>query len=1081
MPNSSRWLTLLCSLGTVCCVLQAQAPSKPTDAKSATPTASSNKDYSKEAFVIEQDSSRITFENDGTSTRESSTKIRIQSDAGVQHWGILSFPYENSTQVVDIDYVRVRKPDNTLILTPGDGVQDMPSEVSRQAPLYSDLKEKHLAVKGLSIGDVLEVQSHTRTTKPLAPGQFWFALTFSHEGISLGQQLEIRVPRERLVKWKSVEPQPVIATEGGQRVFTWTRSQLEHKSPEQEKKEAQETLRQVLRGRLPAPDLELSSFQSWEEVGRWYGGLQVERIKPTLEIRAKAAELTKNATDEAARIRAIYAYVSTQFRYIGIDFGIGRYQPHAAADVLGNQYGDCKDKHTLFASLLDAAGIKAYPALISTRRQIDFDVPSPAQFDHVISVVPQGTSLLWLDTTPEVAPFAYLVSPLRGKQALVISEDKPPALVATPEDSPLKALQVFHAKAKLSDAGTLEGSMERTTQGDDYEVLFRIAFRRVPLPNWQQLVQNLSQAAGFGGDVSDVTAGSPEKTDEPFRFAYNYARKDYSDWSNRRISPPLPPIALPDADEDDKAPAHSIWLGSPEEIHFSSELELPKGYSADLPKHVDLDLSFAEYHASSSLKNGVLTSDRRLVIKRRELAVSDYESYKKFSKTVADDHDAYVQLYSGAKPATSGSYQEDIWKLPFSTNHEANGLYDEARSDSTRNDMAGEIKTLQRAVELDPKFVRAWLWLGELYKFKQEFDAAVTAYRKGIAADPEQSVGYKALGLAFLGKGKQEEALPAFQQLAKLAPEDPEAQSLLGSTLLALKRYPEAVATLEAAAKLNPQEPRIQSQLGSVYLASGDDAKALAAFQAALLQDADAPKYNDIAYAMAEAGKLLPTALEYARKAVHDEEEASLKLKLPELQVEDLRHPVRLAAFWDTLGWVYFRQGNFGEAEKFLKASWSLSQHAEVADHLRQVYEKQHNTQAATKMQSFVVPAPPSSAATAAKLNARAASLNFNNPELAKLRISRMDRFAKGTSSAEVFLLLAWDPTALEFKVVDWKAIPGADKLQPSKQAMNSIHFKFSSPDGAPTHIVRRGILGCYEYTGCSIALFEPDQVRPVN
>jgi hypothetical protein len=52
-----------------------QVPHQPPDAKP---------DYSKEALVIEKDVSKITFENDGTSTRESTSRIRIQSDAGVQ-------------------------------------------------------------------------------------------------------------------------------------------------------------------------------------------------------------------------------------------------------------------------------------------------------------------------------------------------------------------------------------------------------------------------------------------------------------------------------------------------------------------------------------------------------------------------------------------------------------------------------------------------------------------------------------------------------------------------------------------------------------------------------------------------------------------------------------------------------------------------------------------------------------------------------------------------------------------------------------------------------------------------------------
>src|SRR5882724_10238935 len=75
-----------------------------------TPKAPDSKpDFSKEAFVIEQDSTRVTFENDGTGVRETESRVRIQSDAGVQHWGVLTFPYESSTQTVDIEYVRVQK------------------------------------------------------------------------------------------------------------------------------------------------------------------------------------------------------------------------------------------------------------------------------------------------------------------------------------------------------------------------------------------------------------------------------------------------------------------------------------------------------------------------------------------------------------------------------------------------------------------------------------------------------------------------------------------------------------------------------------------------------------------------------------------------------------------------------------------------------------------------------------------------------------------------------------------------------------------------------------------------------------
>jgi hypothetical protein len=85
-------------------------------------------------------------------------------------------------------------------------VQDLDSEITRSAPFYSDLREKHVAVKGLGKGDILEYQAHWHTTKPLIPGQFWFQYSFQHEGIVQDERMEIKVPAERSVKVRGPKP-----------------------------------------------------------------------------------------------------------------------------------------------------------------------------------------------------------------------------------------------------------------------------------------------------------------------------------------------------------------------------------------------------------------------------------------------------------------------------------------------------------------------------------------------------------------------------------------------------------------------------------------------------------------------------------------------------------------------------------------------------------------------------------------------------------------------------------------------------------------------------------------------------------
>jgi tetratricopeptide (TPR) repeat protein len=1050
----------------------------------AAPRPEAKPDYSKEAFVVEQSSTRIIFENDGTGTRESSTRIRIQSDAGVQHYGLLTFSYQNLVEIVDIDYVRVRKPDGTIVLTPAENTQDMAAAITREAPFYSDLREKHVAVKGLGVGDVLEFRAKWQSTKPLAPGQFWYAYNFSRDGIILVEELQISVPHDRAVKWNSTQLKPAITEENGRHVFTWTNSQLEHASSEQEKKDQEEKMYQLVRGKLPPPEVQISTFQSWDEVGRWYGSLQQERIKPNDEIRAKAVELTKNANDDNAKVRAIYKYVSTEFRYIGVAFGIGRYQPHTAAEVLANQYGDCKDKHTLLASLLDAVGIKAYPALINSSRELDLDVPSPAQFDHVISAVTQGNTLIWLDTTSEVAPYGYLLSSLRDKQALMIPPDKPPVLVTTPSDAPAHSVLSFSMTAKLSDTGTLEGKVEQQSTEMDAEVLLRLAFRRIPQPQWKDLVQQISYASGFAGDVSEVTASLPEKTDEPFRISYNYSRKDFPDWANRRIAEALPPFNMPTVDTKTE---HPIWLGPPQDFHYQSSITLPKGYSAEIPASVDLKEDFAEYHASYTAKEDVLNGDRRLVVKLSQVPEKEYEAYKKFSKAVGDDYDRYISLSFRQIKATH-SYQDEIWELPYSDNSEAAQAYDHAREEYLKHDPQAEIAFLQHAVEVDPKFTRAWLWLGEIYKSVRQPDAALKAYRRAIDID-QQPVSYKALGFALMRMGKYEDALSVWQELIKAAPGSVDGPSELARTFFNLKRYAEAASALESAVKIEPHSPDLSRRLGTAYLRSGDNEKALAIYKKAFELDTSPLMLNDIGYELADTNKNLPQALEYAEKAVHQEEEASQKVKLSDLDPKDLKNTSSLGAYWDTLGWVYFRMGNLDQAEKYIDAAWILSQSWEQANHLGQIYERRHKKDGAVRMYRLSLAAIPErlgEADSTKELRARLehldpgsaeseSSMNFKE-QLGLMRTTKLTQVTSGTASAEFFLVFG--PGS---KVEDTKFISGSDKLQSAGAVLRSIPFKVLFPDGSQARLVRRGILNCSTITGCSFVFLTPDSVHSVN
>ena len=57
--------------------------------------------------------------------------------------------------------------------TPVTDVIEQPTEVTREAPFYSDLKEAQLPVKNLQPGDTLEYKARVVSTRAEAANEFW--------------------------------------------------------------------------------------------------------------------------------------------------------------------------------------------------------------------------------------------------------------------------------------------------------------------------------------------------------------------------------------------------------------------------------------------------------------------------------------------------------------------------------------------------------------------------------------------------------------------------------------------------------------------------------------------------------------------------------------------------------------------------------------------------------------------------------------------------------------------------------------------------------------------------------------------
>src|SRR5439155_24575392 len=146
-------------------------------------------DHSLEAFVVEKLRYAYRFENDGTGRREVTARIKVQSEAGVEQWGQLVVGYNSANERVEIPYVRVLKLDGSTVTAPADSVQDLSIPLERDAPVYTDYRQKHITVPGLRPGEELEYEYVTVTHTPLAPGLFWIEYDFSKSGSVLDTQI----------------------------------------------------------------------------------------------------------------------------------------------------------------------------------------------------------------------------------------------------------------------------------------------------------------------------------------------------------------------------------------------------------------------------------------------------------------------------------------------------------------------------------------------------------------------------------------------------------------------------------------------------------------------------------------------------------------------------------------------------------------------------------------------------------------------------------------------------------------------------------------------------------------------------
>ncbi|MEJ2102057.1 MAG: tetratricopeptide repeat protein [Desulfobacterales bacterium] len=94
------------------------------------------------------------------------------------------------------------------------------------------------------------------------------------------------------------------------------------------------------------------------------------------------------------------------------------------------------------------------------------------------------------------------------------------------------------------------------------------------------------------------------------------------------------------------------------------------------------------------------------------------------------------------------------------------------------------IAVFERETRTNPTNAKAWTELGNAYFDSNQFDKAISAYKKALEIDPNNADVWTDMGVMYRRSGKPEEAIKAFDQAIKVNPKHEVSRMNKGIVLL---------------------------------------------------------------------------------------------------------------------------------------------------------------------------------------------------------------------------------------------------------------------------------------------------------
>lgn len=495
-----------------------------------------------------------------------------------------------------------------------------PAEFTEYTSLYPGIKVLSINFPGVEIGSIIEYEYKIFTFKPLIENHFWDGFYFQSTEPFEISRYELTVPKK--IQIQIYEKQVKIKEKKerfGYITYIW------------EKKNVPAIIEEILMPPLYeiVPKVYVSTFKSWEEIGRWFFEISREKGKNNT-IEEKVNELIKDKKNREEIIASLYHYVCSNIRYVGLEIGKHGYKPHLPEDVFKAKYGDCKDKSNLLKRMLEIAGIKSYFALVNTEGEIEKEIPFPGQFNHAILAIPDEKGYIFLDPTSEVMKYPDLPPYEQGKLALVCQEN--PELVEIPLFSPERNKRIRKIYATIDKNGNLTAEVKIIPSGI-FEAGLRNAFRYLKqIERERSLLRELNSILPKTKLISLEISGI-ESLDTQLTEKYKFFTEGYGIKVENKllIIPSLIDKLTDTSIVSLESRKYDLRIGTTYRKEEEIEYILPENSEIEfIPPSIQMEKDFGYFSISFERKNSRIYFKRVMEIRKSEITPSEYPEFKEF-------------------------------------------------------------------------------------------------------------------------------------------------------------------------------------------------------------------------------------------------------------------------------------------------------------------------------------------------------------------------------------------------------------------------------------------------------------------